>query len=377
MVLSIFIFIAVCYLVLIITLIYGWKQVPEFTTEHFEPKTGFSIIVPFRNEAENLPDLLESLSKLKYPASQFEILLINDASEDISVKICSEFQLEHQNLKVSILDNELLSKSPKKDALKRGIENGNFRHIVTTDADCVVPESWLQTFNDFILKTDADMVCAPVCFRTSEEKKLFQKFEELDFMSLQATTVGAFGMEQPFMCNGANLCYKKEAFLAAEGFSGNDKIASGDDVFLLQKFQKKGLKVEFLKSEKAIVATKPQQTLPQLISQRVRWAAKAPAYKSTFSKFAGLSVLLMNVLLIIAAFLVLFEQLPEQPILVIFLLKFNADFILIFLAAKFFKKELLMRNYFWCSIVYPFFSGFVALKSLFSGFEWKGRKFRS
>ncbi|MDT0645828.1 glycosyltransferase [Zunongwangia sp. F260] len=377
MLLSIFIFIAVCYLVLIITLIYGWNQIPEFKTEHFELKTGFSIIVPFRNEAENLPDLLNSFSKLKYPASNFEILLINDASKDDSVKICSEFKSQYPNLKVSVLDNALLFGSPKKDALKRGIENGNYRYIVTTDADCIVPEFWLQTFNDFILKTDADMVCAPVCFRTSEEKKLFQKFEELDFMSLQATTVGAFGMEQPFMCNGANLCYKKEAFLAAEGFSGNDKIASGDDVFLLQKFQKKGLKVKFLKSEKAIVETKPQQTLPQLISQRVRWAAKAPAYKSTFSKFAGISVLLMNVSLVIAAFLVLFEHLPEQPVLVIFLLKFNADFILIFLAAKFFKKELLMRNYFWCSIVYPFFSGFVAVKSLFSGFDWKGRRFRS
>jgi cellulose synthase/poly-beta-1,6-N-acetylglucosamine synthase-like glycosyltransferase len=356
---------------------YGWNQVPEFKTEHFEPKTGFSIIVPFRNEAENLPELLKSISKLKYPASHFEILLINDASEDDSGKICSEFRAEHPNLKISILENELLTGSPKKNALKRGIENGNFQYIVTTDADCVVPEFWLQTFNDFILKTDADMICAPVRFRNSEEKKLFQKFEELDFMSLQATTIGAFGMEQPFMCNGANLCYKKEAFLAAEGFTGNEKIASGDDVFLLQKFQKKGLKVKFLKSEKAIVETKPQQTLPQLISQRVRWAAKATAYKSSFSKFAGLSVLLMNVSLVIGAFLVLFEHLPEQPILIIFLLKFNADFILIFLAAKFFKKELLMRNYFWCSIVYPFFSGFIALKSLFSGFEWKGRRFRS
>ncbi|MDT0677985.1 glycosyltransferase family 2 protein [Autumnicola musiva] len=377
MLLNLFFLIAACYLSLILALIYGWNKVAEFKPEVLKPKIRFSVIIPFRNEAKNLPGLLKSLSKLNYPAAHFEILLVNDASEDDSVEICKEYQAQNPHLKISILENERISGSPKKNAIKTGIENSNFQYIISTDADCEVPESWLQSFNDFILKSDAGMICGPVYFKEEKRKKLFQKFEKLDFFSLQATTVGAFGINQPFMCNGANLCYKKEAFLEAKGFNGNDKIASGDDVFLLQKFQETGLKIAFLKSEHAMVKTKPQQSLPQLVSQRIRWAAKAPAYTSTFSKFAGLSVLLMNFSLIIAAFLVLFKVLPQQPILVIFLLKFNADFILIFLAAKFFKRELAMRNYFWCSIVYPPFSAFVAIASLFSGFQWKGRKFKS
>ncbi|MDT0643851.1 glycosyltransferase [Zunongwangia sp. F363] len=377
MLLSLFIFIAACYLALVLALIYGWNKAAVFKSVNAAPHTKFSIVVPFRNEANNLPALLGSLAKLKYPATHFELLLVNDASEDASAEVCELFRKENPGLQIVILESLSDSNSPKKEALKKGIENGSFEYILTTDADCEVPELWLQSYNDFILTSAATMICGPVKFKEEKPKKLFQKFEELDFYSLQATTAGAFGIGMPFMCNGANLCYKKENFIQAEGFSGNDKIASGDDVFLLQKFQEKGYATAYLKSENAVVETRPQQSFSQLISQRIRWAAKTTAYHSVFARFAGLGVLLMNFSLLLAAFLVLFKIFPQQPILVIFLLKFNADFILIFLAAKFFERELIMRNYFWCSIVYPFFSTFVAVISLFSGFDWKGRKFKS
>ncbi|PRX38666.1 glycosyl transferase family 2 [Salegentibacter salegens] len=179
------------------------------------------------------------------------------------------------------------------------------------------------------------------------------------------------------MCNGANLCYEKQAFLEVSGFAGNDNIASGDDVFLLQKFQQENYKIGFFKSKEVIVYTQPQQNFGDLVSQRIRWASKAPAYKSLFAKFAGATVLLMNLSLIAAVFLVLFQLLPYQPILIIFLVKFNLDFMLIYSAAKFFKREPVMRSYFWSSIFYPFFSTYVAVKSLFSDFSWKGRQFKN
>ncbi|WP_373060233.1 glycosyltransferase [Zunongwangia sp. H14] len=377
MLLNLLFIIAACYLALLLALIYGWNRITDFEPEYKAAEIKFSIIIPFRNEAENLPQLLESLKALKYPATHFEILLVNDDSEDESVEICSKYKVEEPPLDISTLETKRKSASPKKDAIQTAVQKAQFPYIITTDADCLVPELWLQTFNDFILTSNAEMICGPVSFSNTKRRKLFQVFDELDFLSLQATTVGALGIGQPFMCNGANLCYRKSTFLKAGGFSGNNNIASGDDVFLLQKFRERALETGFLKSEHAIVETKPQQNFPQLISQRMRWAAKAPAYQSVFSKFAGLSVFLMNFSLIISAFLVLFEIFPQQPVLIVFLLKFNADFILIFLAAKFFKRELVMRNYFWCSMVYPFFSTFIAIASLFISFHWKGRNFKS
>lgn len=364
-------------------LLYGWKKIPEFSSENSPAEIRFSIIIPFRNEAENLPQLLNSLIVINYPLSKFEIILVNDESEDNSVKIIEEFQQTPLDFNLKVLENNRISNSPKKDAINTAINSANFEYIITTDADCQVSENWLKSYNDFILKTGNKLVAGPVglisplvAHKPFKHRKILRNFEALDILSLQASTAGAFGIKQAFMCNGANLCYKKNTFLEVSGFSGNSQIASGDDVFLLEKFQQENYKIGFLKSKEVIVYTKPQQSFGDLVSQRIRWTSKAPAYKSLFAKFTGISVLLMNLSLVFAVFLALFQLLPYQPILIIFLIKFNLDFILIYNSAKFFQQETVLRSYFWSSIFYPFFSTFVALKSIFSDFNWKGRQFK-
>lgn len=363
-------------------LLYGWKKIPEFSSENSPAEIRFSIIVPFRNEAKNLSDLLNSLARVNYPKSKYEIILVNDESDDNSVEIIQEFQQNHSGLNITLLENQRSSNSPKKDAINTAIDSAKFEYIITIDADCQVPVNWLKSYNDFILKTGNKLIAGPVALITStpentnnKRKNILRNFEELDILSLQASTAGAFGIGKAFMCNGANLCYEKDAFLEVSGFTGNDNIASGDDVFLLQKFQQENYKIGFLKSKEAIVYTQPQQSFGDLVLQRIRWASKAPAYKSLFAKFTGISVLLMNLSLVIAAFLVFFQLLSYEPILIIFLVKFNLDFILIYSSAKFFQRETVLRSYFWSSIFYPFFSTYIAVKSLFSDFSWKGRQF--
>lgn len=362
-------------------LMYGWKSVKVFKSEELEAATKFSIIVPFRNEAENLPRLLLSLSNLKYPSTHFEIILVNDESEDNSLQACFHFKRTHPELQFSVINNRRKTNSPKKDAIVTAIELSRFDYIVTTDADCEVPNSWLRLFNECILQTDAKLIAAPVSFfKVNALKEQFLNyliaFQELDFMSLQAAGISGFGLKHPFMCNGANLCYEKQAFYEAAGFDGNSEISSGDDVFLLQKFNKLNFKTEFLKSDKAIVFTKPQGSISQLYAQRIRWAAKTSAYTSLLPKLIGLCVLLMNLLIIITIVLSLLQLIPYQALLFSFILKFIADLGLIYFSANFFSKKYILSHYLWSSIVYPFFSTSVALLSIFSGFTWKGRSFK-
>lgn len=367
-----------CYLGLVVALIYGWKKTPEFSLTKTNAETGFSIIVPYRNEAENLPVLLKSLSGLHYPLEKFEIFLVNDESVDDSKNQCEAFQKSFPEMNIRLLDNVRRSASPKKDAVQTAIDESAFDFIVTTDADCVVPPNWLRGFDQEICENSSKLIAGPVGFiqEAGQKKPMFRKFEEMDFMSLQSTTIGSFGLEKPFMCNAANLCYEKKAFLDHAGFSENENIASGDDVFLLQSLRKRGLKVSFLMSKNHIVFTKFQNSIGSLVNQRIRWAAKASAYKSCFGKFSGGIVFLMNLLLIIYAFLALFDLVSYQYVMLVFLLKFNADFVLIYKAVKYFERESLMRSYFWCSLLYPFFSVYVAGLSFFSGYEWKGRRFK-
>ncbi|HET8886593.1 MAG TPA: glycosyltransferase family 2 protein, partial [Salinimicrobium sp.] len=242
------------------------------------------------------------------------------------------------------------------------------------DADCEVPENWLTEFDCFIQKTEVKFISGPVVFEKG--KGLLNIFQRIDFMSLQGATIGGFGIGKAFMCNAANLCYEKSVFIELNGFSGNEKIASGDDIFLLEKMQSAGHKIGYLKSKSAIISTQSQPTFAQLVNQRVRWAAKASAYQNPFSKFVGILILLMNLSIILGLNAALFGIIDSRYFFYVFLVKFNVDFLLIYPTAIFFENEKLLKNYFWCSFIYPFFTGFIALKASLYGYSWKDRRFR-
>lgn len=365
------------YVLTMLFLLYGFFQVPDFSGKNSVSKATFSIVIALRNEAENLPALFDSLLHLQYPPEKFEILLINDDSTDASEALCREFRLKQPQLQIRLLQNVRRSGSPKKDAIHTAIGVATKEYILTTDADCVVPEAWLQEFSSIIEAHGVDVVAGPVRLKDEPAKKGFWRcFQEMDILSLQAATIGGFGVKKPFMCNGANFCYSKRAFLAVGGFEGNDSIASGDDVFLLEKFQEKGLKSTFLKSRKAIVETSPASDLKAMFTQRMRWAGKTAATGNGFGKGIGLLVFLMNFSLSAAVIAWLFGLFPLSVLAGMFLFKFNVDFLLIYRAADFLNRESSLKSYFLSSVFYPFFSSSVAILSIISGYEWKGRRFR-
>jgi cellulose synthase/poly-beta-1,6-N-acetylglucosamine synthase-like glycosyltransferase len=194
-------------------------------------------------------------------------------------------------------------------------------------------------------------------------------------LSLQGVTIGSFGIEKPFMCNGANFAYEKAFFKELKGFEGNDKIASGDDVFLLQKaLQFDAKQVGFCANKESIVATKSVTSWKELFYQRVRWASKSSAYVDMFSKILAIVVFLTNFFLVIGFGLWVMGLFTYDNLLFYFGIKFLVDFIMIQKSANFFGQRI--RFVLICSLVYPFFTSAVALYSLFGNYSWKGRIFR-
>jgi biofilm PGA synthesis N-glycosyltransferase PgaC len=369
--------ITILYLLLIGSLIVGFKKVKDFTLEDIPAKTKFSVLIAFRNEVEKLPLLLKSLSELNYPKEHFEVIFIDDASDDDSVKLIQKFLDSHlggiQSNSI-IITNNRKTNSPKKDAITKAIEAAKYNWIITTDADCIVPKYWLDSFDCFIQKNETKLIVAPVTYTTSH--KLLNRFQLLDFLSLQGSTIGGFGIHKPFLCNGANLAYEKAFFKDLNGFDGNTEIASGDDIFMLEKAIKQApQKVHYLKNLNAIVYTEPQHTLKSLIAQRLRWAAKTSRYKNGFGKLAGLIVLLMNVTLICSVLFAFLNLISAQFLAYVFVIKFSIDFLLIFKTARFFNQEQYLASYFLVSLLYPFFSVYIAFTSVFKGYKWKGRAY--
>lgn len=363
------------YCSLIIAFIVGFDKVENFRISKIKSKTKFSIIVPFRNETENLEELLQSVFTLNYPKELFEIIFVDDHSVDDSVNLIKTIISLNDKLNIKIITNNRRTDSPKKDAIQTAILQANFDWIITTDADCIVPENWLKIFDAYIQKHESKLIAAPVTYIAN--KTFLEQFQLLDFLSLQASTIGSFGITNPFLCNGANLCYEKQAFIKVNGFEGNEHIASGDDIFLLEKlFKQYPDKVHFLKSNEVIVKTKPQKSFKELLSQRIRWAAKTTAFTSRFAKFVGVSVLLMNLLVVLILLLSLFNLFLWELLFAIIIIKFILDYILLSKAYRFYKQHLLLRSYCIGSLFYPFFSMFVAMVSLQTTYSWKGRQFK-
>jgi cellulose synthase/poly-beta-1,6-N-acetylglucosamine synthase-like glycosyltransferase len=338
----------------------------RFSRKEFTPKTSFTIVVPFRNEKENLPNLLHSISLLNYPRELVEVILVDDDSEEV-------FSVQDLVFSLKVIKNERKSNSPKKDAIETAIQVAKNDWIITTDADCLVQKNWLTSFDQYIQENEVEMVASGVCY--VPKNGFLSAFQNLDFLSLQGATIGSFGIKKPFMCNGANFAYSKAFFKELNGFQGNETIASGDDVFLLQKAVSYApKKVGFLLAKESIVATKPVATWNELFKQRVRWASKSTGYSSVYGKLLALVVFGGN-LVWIMSFLLWLTSILDQNIFMLFVaLKFLIDFILIYKTANFFESKL--QYVLASSLLYPFFSVLVAVYSLFGNYSWKGRSFR-
>jgi len=352
------------YVFLMIFFWMGFKKVQKANENSSIRKISFSIVVPFRNEAENLPNLLKSIEKLNYPSENFEVILIDDESTD-------GFRVASLGFRVLTVENELQSDSPKKDAIQTAIHHSQFEWIITTDADCVVPENWLLDLNNYIQQTNKEMVCGPVFFKN--KTTFLHDFQQIEMITLQAVTIGSFDFDLAFMCNGANFAYSKNFFQQLNGFDGNSEIASGDDVFLLQKAVKQfPYKVGFLLKPDFQIQTNSAESWSELFQQRVRWAGKSKTYSSGFGKLVALTVFFANLAVVSSLFLVLFGFFE---MLMLLILKVVSDLLLANQTARLYKIK--MKNSLLTALVYPFFSSAVAVYSLFGKYEWKGRKFNA
>jgi cellulose synthase/poly-beta-1,6-N-acetylglucosamine synthase-like glycosyltransferase len=373
--------IMVLYIVLIAAFTLGMRRLPSFEPLTRNFSHSFSILVVFRDEKDNLPILVKHLKQLDYPKDKFEVILVDDGSVDGSKDLVKSFQRNLPQLKMRLYELKEPTSSPKKDALEMGVKEAAFDWIITTDADCVFGADFLNAYDQFLDLHPAKMVAGPVIYEIDDS--FLHRFQALDFLSLQGSTMGGFGGKDfipflhPFMCNGANICYEKKAFLELGGYEGNKEIASGDDVFLLEKMLVSHKnEVHFIKSRSALVQTLPEESWKGLAEQRKRWAAKSVSYTNVFAKTVGTLVLLANFALILGLGMAFSGSMPWSYFGILFVMKINVDFLLIYNTASLWGQEQVMKSFVMSSVLYPFFVVWIVLESLGGSYTWKGRNFR-
>ena len=358
----------VIYSILILFYRAGWQELKQFSQTGHEPSLTISVIIPARNEEKNIGKLLSSLEKQTYPNHLFEVIVVDDHSTDGTANIISSYSFA----KLIKLEFDNIN-SYKKKAIETGISAASGDLIVTTDADCIAPESWLKTIAAFKENTNAVFVAAPVVMEN--DSTLLQTFQALDFLVLQGITAASVQKRFHNMCNGANLAYERKIFFEINGFAGIDHIASGDDMLLMQKVAEKFPgKTSYLLSKDAIVTTEIPKTWKEFFNQRIRWASKATNY-SDIKIFSTLFL----VYFFNCALLALFITGCWMPVLwlglcAILILKTIIEFIFIYPVANFYNKQKLL-------LLFPFFQPLHILYTVIAGwlgvfgsFEWKGRR---
>ncbi|MEJ8817170.1 glycosyltransferase [Lacibacter sp. H407] len=351
---------------------YWWnKQAPLQVPGTFQPTTSFSILIPARNEEQNINACLRSIQQLNYPTQLFEVIVIDDFSDDATVATVKQFS----NVKVIELKAILNEKinSYKKKAIEVGVKQATGNYIVTTDADCTVPKNWLHNFAFIIQQQPTVFVAAPVAMK--EESSAIKLFQSLDFLTLQGITAAAVGAGFHSMCNGANLCYSKAAFHQVDGFKNVDHIASGDDMLLMHKlYSRFPTQVQYCKAADSIVLTNPVETVGEFFRQRIRWASKADQYDDNRIFWVLLLVYLLNVFFVVLFVAAFFNSSLWMLFAGSLFFKILVELIFLLPVATFFQKEKLLL---WFPLAQPFHIFYTVIAGWlgkFGSYEWKGRK---
>lgn len=347
----------------------GWKRVAEFKPGNSFHNISISVIVPFRNEEKNIKGLLEDLETQNYPDDFYEVILINDHSEDSTIHVIEPFCRKHNNFRLIEMQGNSCG---KKAAIETGIRNAAGKLIVTTDADCRTGNKWISTIAEYYLKSDKPGMIIGLVGLMSEDN-LYNKFQELELLSLVGAGAGATGIEHPIFCSGANLIYEKELFNSYRD-PLDKKLVSGDDtLFMLRLKRDSNQKIRLLKSKEAIVYTKPQLSFGEFIRQRVRWTSKAKFYRDFGILYTSIVVLALNVS-IVGSVILIFTNKNYALYPVLMLGKTLTDIIFMKSILKFFNRKKLLRFLVFYQLFYPLYISVTGIFGHIAPYSWKSRK---
>jgi cellulose synthase/poly-beta-1,6-N-acetylglucosamine synthase-like glycosyltransferase len=200
-------------------------------------------------------------------------------------------------------------------------------------------------------------------------------FQQLDFMMLQGITAASVQAGAHSMCNGATLAYETQAFEKAGGFSGIDKLASGDDMLLLHKIWRLYPdRVHYLKNPLAIMPTPAMPYWGAFFRQRIRWSSKATYYQDWRISTVLFFVYGFNVWLLLLLAAAVANQVHWLSVGLYLVVKTVAELLLLWPAAHFFRSTRLLPFFPLLQPLHVLYTVAVGLASRRGGYEWKGRQ---
>lgn len=354
------------YAVLIMKYIHGWNRLkpnPEKTRNADVPVT---VVVAVRNEENNIRNLIQDLANQHYPDELYEVIIVNDHSEDNTEEIIQAMTEKLPALKFLNLKN---GEHGKKAAIRIGVLHAAGKFILTTDADCRIPDNWIASYTNYYSRHQPKLLLGPVKIAG---KTVFSQLQQLEMLSLMGSAAGSAGLNRPILSNGANMGFEKAIYHNADL---KNMVPTGDDIFLLEYVKKQHpSQISFIGWEQAIIETKATNFY-DFFHQRLRWASKSKYLRTKDIQITGWMVALSNAML----FLCLPLGFIDPQLYLVYagglILKSIPEYILIKKAASFFHQHEVLKYFIPVQLIYPIYATTFAFLGIFMPYRWKNRNF--
>lgn len=359
------------YAAMIFFAISGWKNLK--IEEEKEPTLGVSILVAARNEAANIETVVRDIFNQSYEPDLFELVVIDDHSEDETLEKCQALKAEFPRL--NVISNVI--GEGKKAALQSGMQQAQFDIIATVDADCRVASEWLISMTSHWQENQTKMLLGPVVLEPAIT--VLERVQSLEMLAIMGLTGGFASYQKPIMANGANLFFDKKAFEEVGGY-GSSENPSGDDVFTMLNFSKKWPEsVRFVRHYEAAISTLPQPTYSTFWQQRKRWLSKKGGYNNSWLvKGTAIITYLANVAALVSfvAIIVAFGSYWADRLMWILFIKTILDLIITRTASRDLQPHCGIGHILIAEIFISIYVTFLGIFGNVKNYVWKGREIK-
>lgn len=334
-------------------------------------KPYVSIVVAAKDEAILIKECLDSLKCLDYPENKIEYILINDRSRDNTLSLMENFSKSVRNVKIISIKESSEKYSGKTNALIRGAYSSKGDILLFTDADCILPEQWV---NSLISKLNAETGIIGgflVLDRgSSSSTPLFHSLQSLDWIYLTTFGMAWANLNLPLSLFGNNFAVKRDIYFKSGGFDVVKDHFTEDFALMKSITSHTGTKVKIILDDKCAVYTHPADNFKSFYHQRKRWAAglKKRGFQTHFFLLVSFISRLLLPLLVLTN--------NSLTALTGFLSILFLDLLIIFFPLYKLKRLHLLKHLLLFEIYFSSYILFFILSSIFSNnIIWKSIKY--
>ena len=339
------------------------------------PLPFVTVLVAARDEEQHIEACLESLLRQEYPSDRYEVVVVNDRSVDGTPRIIAKMAECHPNLSIVEIVDTPEGVTGKQNALRVAVPETRGEFVLNTDADCVVPPTWVSAMVERFGPDVGLVMGLPTTHEAGSRAPLLARVQSLDLAFLLHQAIGAAGWGSPASCIGNNLAYRRSALDEIGGYDYLPATLTEDALLVRTLHEATDWKVAAANCPEATILTQPAASWGEFYQQRARWVlggleTQSPSVKVLYGVLVYYWVLLLSPLAVALAPALLW------PVCVAVCTKLVADLAVAWQACARLSRRDVLRAYLPFSAYYLLYASVIGLTALISGkVQWKGQMY--